>query len=313
MGRRRPDPHAGSPGKDGRLVVLVARRHRLVSSLASPRPRLQRLGKPGERQIHRRLPPRARVSRRQGRPALQASDRFPRPVGNFRPEALSGVGRLRRLRATRAARSANPYRAHDAFRARHRLRLRNALALLARHDRASGSRNQIARGASARDARGKSQRGVCAPLASALRRGDGLSRRDSALALSARNPRRRLLTQKRDRRAIHNSTWEEHMNQGLKSNLKAGVLLALASIAFGLSAARADEIVIGASLPLSGPLAGFGSFQQWGYKRAVDEVNKGGGISIDGTKQMVKLIIRDDKTDPNASASNIETLISRDH
>ena len=103
------------------------------------------------------------------------------------------------------------------------------------------------------------------------------------------------------------------MNQGLKSNLKAGALLALASIAFGLSAARADEIVIGASLPLSGPLAGFGSFQQWGYKRAVDEVNKAGGISIDGTKQMVKLIIRDDKTDPNASASNIETLISRDH
>ena len=99
----------------------------------------------------------------------------------------------------------------------------------------------------------------------------------------------------------------------MKSNLKAGVLLALASIAFGLSAARADEIVIGASLPLSGPLAGFGSFQQWGYKRAVDEVNKAGGIWIDGTKQMVKLIIRDDKTDPNASASNIETLISRDH
>jgi branched-chain amino acid transport system substrate-binding protein len=77
--------------------------------------------------------------------------------------------------------------------------------------------------------------------------------------------------------------------------------------------AFADEIVIGASLPLSGPLAGFGSFQQWGYKHAVDEVNKAGGISIGGTKQMVKLIIRDDKTDPNATASNTETLISRDH
>ncbi len=96
--------------------------------------------------------------------------------------------------------------------------------------------------------------------------------------------------------------------------LKAGALVTtLASIAFGLGAARADEIVIGASLPLSGPLAGFGSFQQWGYKRAVDEVNKTGGISIDGTKRMVKLIIRDDKTDPNAAASNTETLISRDH
>ena len=31
-------------------------------------------------------------------------------------------------------------------------------------------------------------------------------------------------------------------------------------------------------------------------------MNKAGGISIGGTKQMVKLIIRDDKTDPNASA-----------
>jgi branched-chain amino acid transport system substrate-binding protein len=93
---------------------------------------------------------------------------------------------------------------------------------------------------------------------------------------------------------------------------RAGTIAASALIALGLGAARADEVVIGASLPLSGALAGFGSFQQWGYKRAVDEVNKAGGISIGGTKQMVKLIIRDDKTDPNATASNTETLISRD-
>ncbi len=94
--------------------------------------------------------------------------------------------------------------------------------------------------------------------------------------------------------------------------LRSGAFFAAASIALGLGVASADEIAIGASLPLSGPLAGFGSFQQWGYKRAVDEVNKAGGISIGGTKQMVKLIIRDDKTDPNATASNTETLISRD-
>ena len=99
------------------------------------------------------------------------------------------------------------------------------------------------------------------------------------------------------------------MNSGRK--LMAAAAFAAASL--GIAPAHADEIVIGASLPLSGPLAGFGSFQQWGYKRAVDEVNKAGGISIGGTKQMVKLIIRDDKTDPNASASNTETLISRDH
>jgi branched-chain amino acid transport system substrate-binding protein len=96
--------------------------------------------------------------------------------------------------------------------------------------------------------------------------------------------------------------------------IKCGVAAALvvASLSAG-AASAADEIVIGASLPLSGPLAGFGSFQQWGYKHAVDEVNKAGGITVDGQKRSVKLIIRDDKTDPNQTAANTETLISRDH
>jgi branched-chain amino acid transport system substrate-binding protein len=92
----------------------------------------------------------------------------------------------------------------------------------------------------------------------------------------------------------------------------ASAVLVSAMLVLGVGVAAADDIVIGASLPLSGPLAGFGSFQQWGYKRAVDEVNKASGIAINGTKQQVKLIIRDDKTDPNATASNTETLISRD-
>jgi branched-chain amino acid transport system substrate-binding protein len=93
----------------------------------------------------------------------------------------------------------------------------------------------------------------------------------------------------------------------------ATAILTLAALPLGVATAFADDIVVGASLPLSGPLAGFGSFQQWGYKRAVDEVNKNGGIAIDGVKKQVKLIIRDDKTDPNATAANTETLISRDH
>jgi branched-chain amino acid transport system substrate-binding protein len=95
--------------------------------------------------------------------------------------------------------------------------------------------------------------------------------------------------------------------------MQIGLSIAAAAFVAIAAPASAGEVVIGASLPLSGPLAGFGSFQQWGYKRAVDEVNKAGGVSIGGTKQMVKLIIRDDKTDPNATASNTETLISRDH
>ena len=66
---------------------------------------------------------------------------------------------------------------------------------------------------------------------------------------------------------------------------RTGVAAAIALAALGMGSALADDIVIGASLPLSGPFAGFGSFQQWGYKRAVDEVNKAGGITVDGKKR----------------------------
>jgi branched-chain amino acid transport system substrate-binding protein len=77
-------------------------------------------------------------------------------------------------------------------------------------------------------------------------------------------------------------------------------------------AAAGSEIVIGASIPLSGPLASFGSFQKWGYEHAVAEANAAGGIRVDGTQRKVKLLLRDDKTDANVVASNIDSLISAD-
>jgi branched-chain amino acid transport system substrate-binding protein len=89
--------------------------------------------------------------------------------------------------------------------------------------------------------------------------------------------------------------------------------LVAAGLALGAGGTlAADEIVIGASLPLSGPLAGFGNYQKWGYETAVNDVNKAGGLSVGGKKMPVRLVIRDDKTDPNVAASNTETLISRD-
>lgn len=98
------------------------------------------------------------------------------------------------------------------------------------------------------------------------------------------------------------------MKKTLISKLVAVSLLAAASA----GASAADDIVIGASIPLSGPLAGFGLYQKWGYETAVKDINKNGGISVDGEKRQIKLVIRDDKTDPNVTASNTETLISRD-
>lgn len=88
------------------------------------------------------------------------------------------------------------------------------------------------------------------------------------------------------------------------------VLVGWSSPAAGSSS---STITIGASIPLSGPLAGFGSFEKWGYQHAVDLVNAKGGITVDGQKKKVKLILLDDKTDPNQTAANVDRLITSNH
>src|SRR5262245_61145723 len=66
----------------------------------------------------------------------------------------------------------------------------------------------------------------------------------------------------------------------------AVLTMCLILLAVGCAAKPASssgpEIVIGASIPLSGPLAGFGSFQRWGYQHAVEEVNRAGGLKLGG-------------------------------
>jgi branched-chain amino acid transport system substrate-binding protein len=73
-----------------------------------------------------------------------------------------------------------------------------------------------------------------------------------------------------------------------------------------------EEIVIGASIPKSGVLAAFGSYEEWGYMRAVQEVNDAGGIDLDGTQVPVRLILYDDESLPEKVAANTERLILED-
>lgn len=84
-----------------------------------------------------------------------------------------------------------------------------------------------------------------------------------------------------------------------------------------LAIASADDapkdIPIGAAIPLTGPGAPVAGFIKWGYERAVAQVNAKGGLLVDGVRRPVKLLLRDDKTDPNVSVGLIESLITRDH
>ncbi len=71
--------------------------------------------------------------------------------------------------------------------------------------------------------------------------------------------------------------------------------------------------VIGASIPISGPLAGFGAFVKWGYQHAVSQVDAAGGLNVGGHKRQVKLILLDDMSDPNTTSTNVQQLITGDH
>jgi branched-chain amino acid transport system substrate-binding protein len=88
-------------------------------------------------------------------------------------------------------------------------------------------------------------------------------------------------------------------------------VVAMLALCGALHAAE-PEILLGASIPLSGSLASFGSYEQWGYNTAVNDLNKAGGLMIGGQPHKVRLIVLDDKTDPSVTQSNTETLISRE-
>ena len=79
------------------------------------------------------------------------------------------------------------------------------------------------------------------------------------------------------------------------------------------SGSSAGVITIGASIPLTGALASFGSFEQWGYKHAVSLANAAGGVTVGGKKLKVNLVLLDDQSDPNTTVNNVTKLITQDH
>ncbi|MEM7330631.1 MAG: amino acid ABC transporter substrate-binding protein [Chloroflexota bacterium] len=75
-----------------------------------------------------------------------------------------------------------------------------------------------------------------------------------------------------------------------------------------------EEIVIGASIPISGVLSAFGSYEEWGYQTAVDEINEEGGIFLEefDARVPVRLVLYDDESSPEKVAENTERLILQD-
>jgi branched-chain amino acid transport system substrate-binding protein len=89
--------------------------------------------------------------------------------------------------------------------------------------------------------------------------------------------------------------------------------LVLAGCAAGGGGGESGEpIVIGSSLPLTGPLAPFGNAMQLGYETAIQEVNDEGGLDVGGTKRPVELVVQDNASDGNTAAEQARSLVLDD-
>lgn len=90
------------------------------------------------------------------------------------------------------------------------------------------------------------------------------------------------------------------------------IALAAAGCAGGESAGSDGPVVIGASMSLSGSLGVLGPPLEAGYKQAVADVNAAGGITVDGTKRKVKLVVLDNASDPNKASTQARELVLKD-
>jgi branched-chain amino acid transport system substrate-binding protein len=80
----------------------------------------------------------------------------------------------------------------------------------------------------------------------------------------------------------------------------------------GWPALAADEITIGAPLPLTGALSPEGEKLKMGYELWLEELEKRGGVSVGGVKHKVKLVYSDYQSQTPRAVQLAEKLISSD-
>ncbi len=93
-----------------------------------------------------------------------------------------------------------------------------------------------------------------------------------------------------------------------------GAAVAVPSFARKAFAAKRDYILIGHPNPSTGPLAGFGEASPWADEKAIDAINRMGGIFIKeyGKKVPIKLKMADTESDPTKAAELAAKLILKD-
>lgn len=89
-------------------------------------------------------------------------------------------------------------------------------------------------------------------------------------------------------------------------------LLAVAGLALSGRAAVAQDILLGASVQLTGPVANTGRYYRDAYQIAVDKINAAGGVTVDGKQHKLALKILDNQSDVNLSVRQYTQLVTQD-
>jgi branched-chain amino acid transport system substrate-binding protein len=89
--------------------------------------------------------------------------------------------------------------------------------------------------------------------------------------------------------------------------------LAAACMAAGFSgAALSQEVVLGASVQLTGPVANTGRYYRDAYQLTIDKINAAGGVKIAGKQQKLAMKLYDNQSDVNLSVRQYTQLVSQD-
>ncbi|HTI87379.1 MAG TPA: amino acid ABC transporter substrate-binding protein [Alphaproteobacteria bacterium] len=90
------------------------------------------------------------------------------------------------------------------------------------------------------------------------------------------------------------------------------VLLPALIVAASAGVALAQDIVLGASVQLTGPVANTGRYYRDAYQIAVDKINAAGGVKIAGQSRKLALKIYDNQSDVSLSVRQYTQLVTQD-
>jgi branched-chain amino acid transport system substrate-binding protein len=102
------------------------------------------------------------------------------------------------------------------------------------------------------------------------------------------------------------------MHTLLRDGLPCAALALALSLSSPASHAAGNEIVLGASVQLTGPVANTGRYYKDAYQLAVDQINRKGGVQVGGKKYTLALKIYDNQSDVNLSVRQYTQLVSKD-